>query len=73
MKGGGGIGVADVHSGTDGDSGPLGWRGTVRCFWQRKKNQSVVGKEGRVPQEKKNPLGNRTPWWRNTVDMKKAV
>ena len=30
-NGGGGIGVADVSSGTDGDSRPLGWRETVRC------------------------------------------
>ena len=42
--------------------------------WQRKQNQSMVGQEGHVRQEKKiNPLGNRTPWWRTKVDMRKAV
>ena len=43
-EGVGGIGIADVPSWTDGGSGPLGWRGTVRCSLSTEKYLSVVGK-----------------------------
>ena len=52
-KGCGGIGVADVSSGTDGSSGPSGWKGTVRSSPETETSQSMVGKEGHVPQDKK--------------------
>ena len=41
-------------------------------FTGNENNQSAVRKEGHVPQ-KQIPLGNRTPWWRTRVDMRKAV
>ena len=46
-KGGGGIGVADVPSGTDGDS----WRWVGEEMYEI--DQLAIGKEGHVPQETK--------------------
>ena len=73
-NGGGGDGGAGVSSGTDGDSQPLGWRGTFRCSPATEHNKSMVGQGGHVHQEKhKYSLRNRTPWWRTTVYMRKTV
>ena len=55
-----------------GDSGPLGWRVTVRCSLATGK--PVGGwKRTHAARKKENPPGNSTPWWRTKVDIRKAV
>ena len=74
QKEGGGIGVADVSSGTDIDFATVGLerRGSV-VTGIGNRISPWLDKNDTYRKENSNPLCNRTSCWQSKVDMRKAV